>query len=90
MSLEFLAAKERAAEGGSVGEFQVAADRQTVSDPGYLQAQGLEQLGEVDGGGPSLHVGVQSQDNLSDRPRLDSLQQFSNLQVGRPNPVDRR
>ncbi len=34
--LEFLAAQDGAAESGCVGELQIAADRETVGDPGHL------------------------------------------------------
>src|SRR5918996_2557514 len=63
--LHLAAALEGLAQGDLVRVLEVAPDREAACQAGNPDPQGLEQPGDVHGGGVPLEVGVGGQDHLS-------------------------
>ena len=74
-------------QGGVVGVLQVAPHRHAVGQAGDLHPKGLEQPGEVHGGGLPLRVGIGGHDDLLDPAGGHPLYQGLDVQVIRPHVV---
>src|SRR3954470_3501453 len=88
--VDFAATLERTAQGDLVGVLEVAPDREAARDTGGAHPDGLEQPGQVHGGGLALDVGVGGEDHLGDALGVDPGQQLLHPQLLRPDALDGR
>ena len=85
--LNVLPALESAGDGHLVGVFQLSAEGQPPRQSGELDAQRLDDLGEVHGGGLAFHVGVGGQNDLGYLAALESFDKLGDTHIIRPHPV---
>ena len=79
--LHFSTPLQRPHQRGVVGVLQVAAHRDAVGQAGDLHLEGLQEPGEVHGGGLPLGVRVGGHDDLSDAALGHAVQQGSDVQI---------
>ena len=62
--LQLPAALQRPGKGGVIGKFQMSAHGDAVGQSGHLYVKGLEEPGDVHGGGLAFRIRVCSHDDL--------------------------
>src|SRR5215213_6101247 len=87
--VDLATAFERPAQRDLVGVLEVAADGEAAGDAGGAHAEGLQQPGQVHGGGLALDVGVGGEDHLGDALGVDSGEHLLDPQLLGPDALDR-
>ena len=87
--LQVLSSADGVGQGRAVRVFQVSSHRDAPGNPGYLDPEGQDLLLQVEGCGVSFDNGVRGQEDLFDRPGLESLEQFLDIDFVRADTIQR-
>ena len=88
MGLHLSPALNRPAEGDRVGILHIAAHRNAVGNPTHLDAQWLNDLGQIQCGRFSFDIGVGRNNDLLHRTGAQAVQEGGNLEFIRPNTIE--
>jgi len=86
--LQFAAAFEGTGKGDFVGVFQIRADGDAVGEAADLDAEGLEEAGEVHGGGFAFYGRVLGHDDFADDVILEASEELFDAKRLGPNTVE--